>query len=241
MVALQSPPVNPPFDARMLSIGSPLSKSASLARGMILEDLQGKPGQRQHGCRFLFNPTELDVSHSVNTAFLPTDQGNVGDPTSPIGNPGASLSFSLLFDRTYELWDSSQAKTRAGQRGVYVDVLALYYLCKIVDEGTVSTDNNGNFETLDNILKPMQPTLAYFYFGAPGRSLSYYGFINQLGITYSHWASSMVPQRCVVNINVTIMPKDATAGNAGSLANPNATNPSAPTGPPQQRKLQLLS
>jgi hypothetical protein len=87
---------------------------------------------------FLYNPSSVSVAHTVSTsdaAFDPavrpiTDPGTVLLPT------GASVSFSLLLDRTYEVSNpenfGSTGLSSAGELGVAADINALYAIVGIL-------------------------------------------------------------------------------------------------------------
>lgn len=232
------PGTNPPFDKRILAIGSSGSagadgsldsKARGLARGFIVSKDNSK------GVRFLFNPPSFSVNHTVDGTLMPTDGGNTsgaagapaastsGDPNAttqsaggPIATTHASTGFSLLFDRTYELWDASLKDTQAGQRGCFVDVMAFYDLCGITGgdaghgaPGAFTGTSASDVFSLDAAIGPMQPTYCFVHFGGAARSLNYYGIITGIDITYTHWTLDMVPMRCVVSVSFTIMPPDS--------------------------------
>ena len=48
--------------------------------------------------------------------------------------------------------------------------------------------------------------LAYIFFGAPGASLVYYGYVSYWDVTYTHFAQNMVPMRAVVDVSFTLLP-----------------------------------
>jgi hypothetical protein len=125
------------------------------------------------------------------------------------------VGFSLLFDRTYETWDRKYNGHRAGELGVYDDVLALYHIVGItapatwrLREVTSGRSKKGHMATM--VVSAMVYTPVWVYFGGP---LKYYGVISSLGITYSHWTQNMIPSRCGVDISMSLLPKPAVTQN----------------------------
>ena len=204
---------NPPFDKRIYNVhGLVASKKGSgLTRGRIRQAQQQKNGNR-YGCNFLYNPSAVQAQHAIDTSIVPqTDPNDVSTLVVPLQQ---SVSFSLLFDRTYETWDRAYNNKPAGRQGVYADVLALYNIVGItapIDlsaiteagaEGAVGERQAGKMETMT--ASPMVYTPVWVYFGGP---LKYYGVITSLGVTYSHWTQNMIPSRCGVDVSVTLLPK----------------------------------
>ncbi|MEU0213606.1 hypothetical protein ABZ281_00300 [Streptomyces sp. NPDC006265] len=199
---------NPKFDSRMTSIPRlGIQRGAQTYwRGAIVRDTQLVGPSTGTGYRvdFLFNPATISISHSASpmlTADQRSTDGNyVG--TSGIGQ----LSFSLLYDRTYELtggFGKSGVSTESAEaRGVLADVDALYYVTGVYDD----TAKGANAKQI----QPMQSNPCTFYFGGPtsNAALSYYGYVSTLNIEYTHFTSQMVPQRCAVVVAVELMLKE---------------------------------
>lgn len=136
----------PPFDPRItytpLLQYDAVGASGALSHGYIREATTGggMPGSARY-VRFLYNPSTISVSHGISTSdasYDPslrptTDDGVVVWPT------GATVSFDLLFDRTYETSDtgrfsrtSTDSFSRGAELGVQVDINALYAICGIL-------------------------------------------------------------------------------------------------------------
>ncbi|MFI9271868.1 hypothetical protein ACIGXM_14275 [Kitasatospora sp. NPDC052896] len=82
---------------------------------------------------FMFNPSTVSVSHTLDasTQMVPPYLRDSSDTGVPLTTSGGTLSFSLLFDRTYEVWDGTTGNL-AHDLGVLVDIYALYGLTGIV-------------------------------------------------------------------------------------------------------------
>lgn len=190
---------NPPFDRRIRSITNfGGTNGGEIQKGMIRTE------DWKFALNFLYNPSTVDVSHSMDEyssttpmPYFARDKNNIGNPVVPLAS---SVGFSLLFDRTYELWDASLRTTPAGQKGVYVDVKALYDML-----GMTAKDESGN-NLGDAIVSPMIYTPVHVLFGGAANSLKYYGVIQSASITYTHWNSDMIPSRCAVTIGMNLLP-----------------------------------
>lgn len=200
-----------PFDMRMVK-RVPLSgtTNGTLHHGRMYMASAGR-SRAYYGLNFLFNPSEIQIVHTLD-AQLPPDAASLADAGRPIGGSG-EFAFSLLFDRTYELWD--RQTTAAGKFGCYVDVRQLYLMLGIIDpesQFTESAKDKGIPYALNNITAPNGPMYAqpmWVYFGSNFgstyannyRSLKYYGVITSLNVTYTSFTQFMTPRRCVVNVS----------------------------------------
>lgn len=181
--------LNPPFDARMRHIGNPTHKAQRMQRGWV----QSEDSKRVN---FLFNPTQLDVSASVNmdVAQNPDDHPS-GDVTSPsYAGLGMSTNVTLLYDRTYEM--VSPGNSLAHRFGVWADVAAWY-----VFFGMLPGMPNGWKGSI--IKNPMMVTTGYLFLGP---RIVYYGLFNSISVTYSHFSQEMIPVRCAVNVGIDLLP-----------------------------------
>jgi len=234
--------LNPKFDARMLTIGSPSANTKKLHRGYFIHSATNGDGSPFGGTvrgriNFLYNPSSISVSHSVDATLAYTNETSadfsksIGEHLGSVVGIG-NVAIPLLFDRTYELWDSSQKQTLAGQLGVYADVLAFYHFLGLT--GVRVNAASGVDQWLDILVggdgtttqiwanmypsNPMFPTFCYAYIG---NRLKYYGQITGLDVTYTHWNHQMVPMRCAVNVSMDLLVDDAAqSAIIGSQHNP---------------------
>ncbi|MGD6750335.1 hypothetical protein [Streptomyces sp. BH105] len=198
---------NPQFDNRMRAIPrlgiAGRSKDTPFWRGTIISENEDfKDGLLT--VNFLFNPSTISVNHqqgyNLSQSQMSTD-GNI------VGAQGiGTLTFDVLFDRTYELYSGGGKNSDSpAQRGVLADVEAVYNVTGAYD---ISAKGSKRKE-----LRAMQPNPCSFYFGGTAdsfiedNSLDYYGIVTGLSITYTHFSRDMVPQRCAMSFNVDLAPK----------------------------------
>ena len=198
--------LNPPFDARMRRIGSPLNMSTQMKRGWLQSE------DRSNRINFLFNPSQLDLSHGVNPDVALNAKGKMpNDPTSPwYTSSSSAATVKLLFDRTYELFSAPRRGTAntANRYGVFADVAAFYVFLGMLPDMPRHWE-----DTL--LVSPPQLKTAYLFVGP--RQV-YYGWVNNLSVSYSHWTQFMIPSRCSIDLSFTILPhKGAAPYRAGDV------------------------
>lgn len=192
---------NPNFDRRISTLPGPAGAPA-LQRGLVAN--RGTLNGLKYGLKFLYNPSVLNVSHTLdmNATPLPPGYKSPNDSSTYIGPVNSSMSFDLLFDRTYELWDSSYAGSEAAANGVYSDVAAVYRMLGLIDY-----ENQGGL--LQSQMLPIQQIFQFGNFSAnpkyPG-SLKFLGYVTELDISYTHWTMYMIPARCTMSFSVQLIP-----------------------------------
>lgn len=214
--------IQPAFDPRIYTMPFGLSSSelgSTLHRGKIQQAVRITGMKDWNSVNFLYNPSQVAASYALAStdqvaAQLYPQQGDTSTIRLPLNQ---SVSFSLLFDRTYELWDESKKSTPAGTYGVMVDVWAMQQLVGMNADPAKVTKTGASNSTSLGSSGLMMTTFCWFYFG--GReSLTYFGSIQAFDVTYTHWTQLMVPMRCAMNVTVQLYPediaKDLVAGNA---------------------------
>ena len=202
----------PPFDPRIYTFKYGLDKhneeGTTLHRGMIQQAVRVTGLKDWNRLSFLYNPSQVAASYALASTQQVSAQlyPQAGD-TSTIRLPlNQQVTFSLLFDRTYELWDSSQKSTSAGTYGVMVDVWAMQQLVGMNSDPSQAKGGQGKSTSLGTT-NLMMTTFCWFYFG--GReSLKFFGSISAFDVTYTHWTQLMVPMRCAINVTVDLYPDD---------------------------------
>lgn len=225
---------NPPFHPNILNIGggnrsvNPLmsngqgyNSGGNLQRGKLVGGKGAYYGVGQtntsYVVNFLYNPASISETRAFATgqAPLPAAYRNQGDPGQYVSAMNSAISFALLFDRTYEMWDRSYQGTLAGKYGVRVDIEALYNLTQINQlvphtTNSITVGSPGNSTSTSNnvvVQGPMQMAPCNLYFGANAQgSLSYYGYISEMDITWTHFTAAMVPVRATVNLSFLPLP-----------------------------------
>lgn len=185
---------------------------------------------------FQFNPSTLAVSYyseTSNQAVTDYIYSTQTASATPIAAMQQSLSFALLYDRTYELWGSyntngtaraAGAATNLGTSlndpaaaGVGVDILAMQQFTGMLDVTDTGTGNAPATPAGGSgaVLKPQFPLFfipAWVYFGASLNSLYYYGFVSDWSLQVTQWTQYMVPMRCVINVDFTLLPTPSISG-----------------------------
>lgn len=223
---------NDNFDRRIRSIPNYIPRSGDprfqLERGNIISAFQqaraqGAPANRFYILSFLYNPSVINVSHSIdaNNQIMPAYTRSDFDQGTPLVAGGGSLSFSLLFDRTYEMSDPKQRNTYAGTYGVLADIHVLYNLVgmnanQIVGQDATKKDPASSPDSR-GVVGVMQMNPVIVNFGRPPEGgfrddnlpimsrLRYFGYLTSLNVTYSHFTQRMMPSRCAVAISMQLM------------------------------------
>lgn len=145
----------PYFDSRISTLQMlqkdpwAITKTGHIQHGYIksVADLSIYNGSRPSGSTlgrrltFLYNPSSVNVSHVISTsdaALDPSLRYNIDDG-SIFGPTGATVNFSLLFDRTYEVSNPENFGKPLGERGVQADIDALYAIVGILDIQNLTT------------------------------------------------------------------------------------------------------
>lgn len=243
---------NGPFDKRITSIpfmeantwtskdgwGSAPGPGAKLTRGFIITE---QPiGGARYRCNFLYNPSVINLSHSID-ANLATDPNsrNPNDVTAGhlLAPMQQALTFTLLFDRTYEMWDPSglygDAAVQVPLMGCAYDVLSLYKMTGIATP--LSYDSSGNIQTDASSMtsafqkgmfsgSPSGPMIQNPVYAVIGASLSYYGFITELDVQFTHFTQTMVPFRGQVGVTLTLLPTPQGGNRYAPIVGPRAAN-----------------
>jgi hypothetical protein len=230
-----APITQPPFDPRIQTLVFPLSggQYGTLKRGfMVWETASGTPYSSEPQLNFLYNPSTVSAdfyssASSVASAYLFPTAFNATNLRVPLNQ---SVQWSLLFDRTYELWggyDSEglpQQSIGSGQNnpstvGVLADIRQMYQFTGMdiaYSSGNTTTTSPSSGALAGN-QGIMQLIPSYVYFG-DSNNLWFYGYVSEWDFTVTHWTQYMVPMRCVMNVTFTMLPPP-TQG-AGSSANP---------------------
>lgn len=212
---------NPAFDPRRYSTNP---WYANLQQGLLVQDKPSTSGQIEK-LRFLYNPSDYNIAYAASNSLLPT---NVDDPTNDASIVGAvqtNTAFSLLFDRSYELYDgntllqAAQGKTPYAQpAGVDADILAFRRLVGIPD------DQNGM----------MLYVPVHLYLGGPNAP-HFFGIITSASVAYTHFSTNMIPMRAVISIDQMtqyLLPSDTSAPPPTGTPPPPGTPAPAPAPAP---------
>jgi hypothetical protein len=97
--------------------------------------------------------------------------------------------------------------------GVAYDVLSLYKITGIATPMPVTDDSSADADAFKKAFNkntftngPAGPMTYQPVYAVIGTSLAYYGVIQGLGVTYTHWTQEMIPIRCRVDVEITLLP-----------------------------------
>lgn len=181
---------------------------------------------------FLYNPSTVEADYSVSdssvgASLLFPNPGDKADLRVPLSQ---TVSWSILYDRTYELWGSynehgnprqsiGRDKNNPAVVGIQADIFQMQQFTGMTvgyDEGGVSkVTNDSTFAGHQGIIQLIP---SWVFFGGP-QNLSYYGYISEWDCQVTHWTQYMVPMRCVININFTMLPPPVNPTNKNSGGN----------------------
>lgn len=198
--------INPPHDARMNSIlkhyNSKLTHGIMQQHDSLLQGT-GNPQKYPYAVRFLWNPTNITHTISLDSDFKTQYKLEPADAAAvAIGAGSGSIGFRLLFDRTYEVaYGPNKSSSRDLRRvGVYADVAFIERIMGVVSS---QVDALGQ-----QVFQPAQLIPVNFLFGGGyglrggAVGLKYVGYITQASINYTQFSENMVPMRCEVDISV---------------------------------------
>ncbi|MFE2539054.1 hypothetical protein [Actinacidiphila glaucinigra] len=219
------------FDNRIQNIPSYLpgegGANPGLKKGYMVTAFpkNNKANNRFYMLNFLYNPSTIQLSHSIDAAnqVMPAYTRSDEDSGTPLVAAGGTLTFSLLFDRSYEMSDSSKFNTIEGTYGVMADIHVLYNMVGINAPQVVWDQGGGESASTsvdaNNVIGIMQMNPVWARFGQarhafrdklPNLSrMEYFGYVASLDITYTHFSQRMAPVRCAVGITMQLM---STAG-----------------------------
>ena len=189
------------------------------------------------------------LDSNATSLTLPQYRRNTTDTGVYLIGLASTLDLSVFFDRTYEVntaaekngvysrygplgflpetkYEGSQILVNDDPRliGVLADIRALYRVCGMTDPiPNVSWTNDSGSSVTATITGPMQQVPCYLMLGANMvTNVPYwYGYIDSLGITYTHFTQAMVPMRAQVDIELTLLPDASSSSSsvAGTLPN----------------------
>ena len=203
----------------------------------------GPYGSNRAVVNFLYNPSEVDIAYDLNASDITSalmyqnwqDQASVTVPMQQ------TVSWSLLYDRTYETWGGPVASpnnqlgmsltpakgtgdifTDPTVAGVNVDILAMKQFTGMLAQANSSSASaaTGGIQAFSQFKDQgvMMVVYSWVYFGAPS-GLRYYGYVADWSVQVTHWTQYMVPMRCVINIDFTLLPPPTNEPSTGAPLN----------------------
>lgn len=213
------------FDNRIRNIPSYLpgetgGASNGLIRGYMVSAFPKGQTGKFYMLNFLYNPSTVQVSHSLDAAnqVMPAYTRSDQDTGTPLTAAGGTLSFSLLFDRSYEMSDKTQFDSVEGTYGVAADIHVLYNLVGINMKQQVwnsATSSDAASTETGDVVGIMQMNPLWVHFNQARHSFAdtlpnmtrmrYFGYLSSLDISYTHFTHRMTPVRCAVAISMQLM------------------------------------
>lgn len=217
--------VQPQFDKRIQQRAFPLGGGIGgqyLQTGYMVWD---KPlpgyGNNRAVIRYLYNPSTVAADYSMADASAQASLNfpNPGD-TSMLAIPiNQSAQWTLMFDRTFEVWQSYMSDglpanganvggnqaLDAGTLGVQADVMAFKQFTGMLTNYSGGTQNvSGPIDQNSGIMQ-LVPSWALFANNNVVNGLHFFGFINEWSVQYTHFTQFNVPIRCVISVNWTML------------------------------------
>lgn len=210
---------NPEYDSRSKSFGAVDSKGHFIgARDKVYRGRLETVPDANYGSKktiyqlyYLYNPISIQHSSTVDPGYAPAQlfngDGSLGDASAFL-QLQQSISFNLLFDRTYETWQADGSYL--SQWGVLADIKVLYALLGMYttfdstgNATGVDADPSQIWQTTPTSVHMFRPCWAVF-----GPLLKYYGAITNAEIQYTHFTQAMVPNRATVSLSMQLIPKN---------------------------------
>lgn len=206
---------NLPFDPRMTSYSSigtedsrgqgPNNQIVDVLRGYIRTDERVLDSYRKDVGRqylyFLYNPSGIITNYSMQMdqpQLAKLFNKGAGQADALVTSLSQTLEFSLLFDRTYEVREGDK-------EGAWKDVRAALALAGVLtgtDAGQIYTTGS------DTSVGAMAMRAMYFHFGNQKGGLTYYAYMTNLAIEYTHFSRSMIPIRVGMRISAVMLPNN---------------------------------
>jgi hypothetical protein len=194
---------------------------------------------------FLFNPSTVQASYSLSdsTAQAAMIFGVAGGGVPYVGLQ-QQMNFTIMFDRTYEVNGTTATQEADLQAmGCEVDVRQMKQFTGMFSN---SAGTSGFYTSGANATNPtagatalgtgqtitqatgtgvgpqqgimlMMPSYCYFGTSLFGGCSQFYGYVDSWDVQYTHYTADMVPIRCVVDIEYTLLPQSS--NNLAELAN----------------------
>lgn len=235
----------PVFDKRMRTLSWPMQGGvpgaeqqdfgpAELQRGLIVWDKAPSGYSAKATVDFLFNPTTVSASYDIDASDVSSSllYRTPGDTAQPVFAMNQSVSLSLYYDRTFELWGSydSSGNPRAKPTGttgstgggigstydlmdasvygVEVDILAFKQITGQMAGATATAAGAGPGYSpgiSQQGVMTIIPSWMFIGSSAGGGGLSYYGYVSSVSVTVTHFTQWMIPQRCIIDVSFALL------------------------------------
>lgn len=185
------------------------------ARPVKSEDTSGSTTttktEQRLGLAFLFNPSELTLQWNIRED-LHTAGAIADDAGAAFGAESQAFNLTLLFDRTYEVWQGNRNTSRnspgsIGGIGVQEDVWQFERMLGLRTKGGPLAGSPLRQAPL--LFYPNIPADKAFTsdteeleeFPLEGAWAPLLGYINSASVTYTHFSHKMIPTRAVISMS----------------------------------------
>lgn len=212
--------VQPPFAREIRTLAFPLEgkNQGHLRRGYMIWH-KPFPGFSDNAkVNFLYNPSTVEADFSVGTAGPTLQFPNAGDKADPRVMLNQTATWSLLYDRTYELWGQYNSDGTPKQNpgpdnnnpavyGVLADIYQMQQFTGMTMAYTTSGQLSHSLSNTSLLGRQgiLQLIPSFVYFGGV-KNLAYYGYISDWSYQITHWTQHMIPMRCVIDVSWTMLP-----------------------------------
>lgn len=208
-VPLSNDVPNRASDQNLLRAGLLGSTTQSLYRGYMVTAPSGSAQtagtqRTPYTFNFHFNPTNVNFAYDFNDSMLTPEQRaqtGVQDDGVPLLVSGASVSFTMVLDRSLEIAAVPQGLDSTGNLGVLHDIRVLQKLVGSLDSGTNGQPNG----TIVSV--PVTVVFSESTGGAasPAGSLTaiglnFTGYLTMMDVDFQIFNYNMIPYRAEVRI-----------------------------------------
>jgi hypothetical protein len=243
MSSNQAPIVQAAFDSRISTLAFPMGGTSpgNIQRGYMVWD-QVLPGYSSKAfIQYLWNPSTVEADYNIADASAqaalnfpnPNDTAQLAIPLYQ------TASWSLYYDRTFELWQSYNTSTGTPNNttanatdpsviGVAHDWLIWQQFTGMLTNYSYGTNGAGSTITapttaaqnyaLNKGIMQLVPCWMYFGNSSTTNNLSFYGYINEWTPQFTHWTQHNIPMRMVIDVNVTLLPPPSQTTAPGGLS-----------------------
>lgn len=144
---------------------------------------------QQYSLYFIFNPNQIQVGFTTTPGSNPANYYAADSAVPGMAN-AQSVSWSLIFDRTYDLLYGDNHNGDGGNsRGVLEDTAALYNIM-----GSYESGGGTPMSTLVEVAFAQEKS---------GQLWGFTGYITSVNITYGIFRYDMIPSHCEVDLTMT--------------------------------------
>jgi len=163
----------------------------------------------QFACYFMMNPSSVGTDCTINTDVAsPSQQSAAAMQAAPSWMAQQTISFTLIFNRMYEVWQGTVKGPNGGPGpsdiGVRWDIRAVERLMGMFDAQALNTPkgvNNVGLGVSGAGSSPPSSLPVQVVLGGPN-SIQFQGYIGSMSYTYTMFDANMIPIEASVDISI---------------------------------------